>query len=75
MRWPLSFAGRGHDVQSVRDLFPAGTPDLVIAAIGDRNSLIVVTWDRDFESIIARVPKGNVTRFRRLGRISLSAPF
>jgi predicted nuclease of predicted toxin-antitoxin system len=64
------FAERGHDVQFVRELLPAGAPDLVIAAIGDRHSLIVVTWDRDFDRLIARVPKGNVSRFRRLGRIS-----
>jgi predicted nuclease of predicted toxin-antitoxin system len=37
------FARRGHDVRLVRDLFPAGIPDLVIATIGDRLSAIVVT--------------------------------
>jgi predicted nuclease of predicted toxin-antitoxin system len=71
---PASVAGyfteRGHDVQYVRDLFPAGTPDPVIATIGDRMSAIVVTWDRDFETMVKRVPEGNRARFRRLGRIS-----
>jgi hypothetical protein len=38
--------------------------------IGDRMSAIVVTWDRDFETMVKRVPKGNRERFRRLGRIS-----
>jgi predicted nuclease of predicted toxin-antitoxin system len=66
----LLFAERGHDVRFVRDLFPAGTPDPVIATIGDRLAAIVVTWDRDFETLIQRVPEGNRTRFRRLGRIS-----
>src|SRR5262245_52223758 len=64
------FASRGHDVRYVRDLFPAGTPDPVIATIGDRLSAIVVTWDRDFEGLVRRVPEGNRAKFRRLGRIS-----
>ena len=64
------FRERGHDVRYVRDLFPAGTPDPVIATIGDRLAAIVVTWDRDFEKLAKRIPEGNRTRFRRLGRIS-----
>ncbi|OGA53071.1 MAG: hypothetical protein A3G25_20365 [Betaproteobacteria bacterium RIFCSPLOWO2_12_FULL_63_13] len=64
------FASRGHDVRFVRDLFPAGTPDPVIATIGDRLSAIVVTWDRDFEKLVRRIPQGNRAAFRRLGRIS-----
>ncbi len=64
------FADRGHHVSYVRDVLPAGTPDPVVAKIGDRLSAIVVTWDRDFETIIKRVPPGNKNAFRRLGRIS-----
>ena len=64
------FAQRGHDVRFVRDLLPSGTPDPVIATIGDRLSAIVVTWDRDFEKIVKRIPEGNRSAFRRLGRIS-----
>jgi predicted nuclease of predicted toxin-antitoxin system len=64
------FLARGHDVKFVRDLFPAGTPDPVIATIGDQLSAIVVTWDRDFEQLVRRIPEGNRARFRRLGRIS-----
>jgi hypothetical protein len=33
-------------------------------------SAIVVTWDRDFEQLVRRIPEGNRARFRRLGRIS-----
>jgi predicted nuclease of predicted toxin-antitoxin system len=36
-------ADRGHDVRFVRDLLPAGTPDPVVAVVGDRLSAIVVT--------------------------------
>ena len=64
------FASRGHDVRFVRDLFPGGTPDPVIAAIGDRVAAVVVTWDRDFERLVRRIPEGNRARFRRLGQIS-----
>lgn len=63
-------AARGHEVRYVRDLLPAGTPDPVVARIGDRLSAIVVTWDRDFDAIVKRVPDGNKNAFRRLGRIS-----
>jgi predicted nuclease of predicted toxin-antitoxin system len=64
------FSARDHEVRFVRDLFPAGTPDPVIATIGDRLSAIVVTWDRDFETLVKRIPAGNRAKFRRLGRIS-----
>ena len=64
------FIDRGHDVRFVRELLAAGSPDPVVATIGDRLSAIVVTWDRDFEQLVRRVPEGNRTRFRRLGRIS-----
>jgi predicted nuclease of predicted toxin-antitoxin system len=64
------FKARGNDVRFVRDLFPGGTPDPVIATIGDRLSAIVVTWDRDFETLVRRIPEGNRAKFRRLGRIS-----
>jgi predicted nuclease of predicted toxin-antitoxin system len=64
------FASRGHQVQFVRDLLPASTPDPVIAKVGDKLSAIVVTWDPDFKRIVRRVPVGNRTAFRRLGRIS-----
>ena len=64
------FINRGHDVRFVRDLLAAGSPDPVVAIIGDQMSAIVVTWDRDFETLVRRMPAGNRTRFRRLGRIS-----
>lgn len=64
------FASRGHTVEYVKDLFPARTPDPVIATIGDQMSAIVVTWDKDFETLVSRVPAGGRAAFRRLGRIS-----
>lgn len=64
------FEARGHEVHWVRDELPSGSPDPLVAAIGDRLSAIVVSWDKDFESLVSRVPKGNKRRFRNLGRIS-----
>jgi predicted nuclease of predicted toxin-antitoxin system len=43
------FTSRGHEVKFVLDLLPGGTPDPVIATVGDRLAAIVVTWDRDFD--------------------------
>lgn len=68
------FASRGHSVEYVKDLFPKRTPDAVIATIGDQMSAVVVTWDRDFESLVSRVPKGGRAAFKRLGRISFRCP-
>jgi predicted nuclease of predicted toxin-antitoxin system len=64
------FVGRGHKVEYVREILLPGTPDPVVAAVGDRMSAVIVTWDRDFERLIERVPAGSKQRFRRLGRIS-----
>lgn len=64
------FRARGHDVRLVRDLFPSGTPDPIIAKLGDELAAIVVTWDTDFRRLAARVPAGQRQRFRRLGRIT-----
>ncbi|HYM15214.1 MAG TPA: DUF5615 family PIN-like protein [Dehalococcoidia bacterium] len=63
------FRERGHEVQLVRDLFPNGTPDEVIAAMGDKLEVIVVTWDRDYRRLASRAPSGTRSRFRKLGRI------
>lgn len=66
----LFFEERGHEVLQVRDVLPAGTADPVIATIGNRLSAVVVSFDKDFDAIISRVPEGNKTKFRKLGRIS-----
>jgi predicted nuclease of predicted toxin-antitoxin system len=63
---------RGHEVYRVRDLLLPDSSDLVIAAMGDELEAIVITWNRDFRVISQRLPTGTRSRFRRLGRISLS---
>lgn len=64
-------AGRGHNVENVRDLFLGGTPDAIIAAVADKNGWIVVTLDRDYRQLAARIPKGGKGAVSRMGRISL----
>ena len=54
------FRERGHDVRLVLDLFLPGTPDPVIATIGDRMSALVVTWDKDFDSLRLRLAQHQV---------------
>ncbi len=62
---------RGHRVGFVRDLFASGIADTIISAVGDEESAIVITHDKDFRILAQRAPEGSRQRFRRLGRISL----
>jgi len=62
---------RGHRVGLVRDLFASGIADTIISTVGDEDSAIVVTHDKDFRILAQRAPEGSRQRFRRLGRISL----
>ncbi|MEA2641644.1 MAG: hypothetical protein QOF51_3038 [Chloroflexota bacterium] len=65
------FRERGHEVHLVRELFLGGTPDPVIARIGDEMGAIIVTWNhKDFKHLAARIPSGEAARLRNLGRIS-----
>ena len=64
-------AGRGHHVELVRDRLGQMTPDQYVAWVGDELGAIVVTMDRDFKQIVARVPHGGRARLKSLGRISL----
>ncbi|MDQ2787689.1 MAG: DUF5615 family PIN-like protein [Chloroflexota bacterium] len=62
---------RGHRVGFVRGLFASGIADTIISDIGDEDSAIVVTHDRDFKILAQRASEDNRQRFRRLGQISL----
>ena len=54
----------------MRDLFPSGTVDPVIAKLGEEMQTIVVTWDKDFKTFTRKIPKGSKARFRRLSLIA-----
>lgn len=63
---------RGHDVMHAHELTAPGTPDAVVAKIGDEARAIVVTCNvKDFKALASRMPEGNRARFRRLGLIAL----
>jgi predicted nuclease of predicted toxin-antitoxin system len=64
------FRERGHVVIHVRDFLRIGVTDESIANRADELAAVIVTWDRDFKKLVARVPIGERLRFRRLGRIS-----
>ena len=57
-------------MQLVRDLFPSGTADPVIAKLGEEMQTIVVTWDKDFRAFVRRIPRGSKERFHRLSLIA-----
>lgn len=65
---------RGHEVLLVREIQPRGTPDPVIAALADKTSAIIVTFDSDFRSLAKRWGVGR-GRFRRCGRISFKCDY
>jgi predicted nuclease of predicted toxin-antitoxin system len=67
----VAFRERGHTVQLVREILPANSPDPLIAAVAELDSYVLVSHDRDFETIAPRIPRGSRARFRRLSRISL----
>lgn len=62
---------RGHEVLLVREQLGQMTPDDFIAWVGDDLGAIVVTVDKDFRTLVRRVPVGGRRRFQSLGRISL----
>lgn len=72
---PASVAGslrdRGHEVTFVRDIVPAGSPDPLVATVGEEIEAVLVSFDGDFQKIAPRIPAGMRRRFRNLSRIWL----
>lgn len=64
------FFERGHEIVFARDLLPRGTPDQVIAVLGNELDSIIVSWDQDFLGLVSRAPTRTRRRLRRLGRIT-----
>jgi predicted nuclease of predicted toxin-antitoxin system len=62
---------RGHEVDLVRDSLGQMTPDEFVAWVGDDLGAIVVTIDKDFKSLVSRMPTFGRRRFSALSRISL----
>jgi predicted nuclease of predicted toxin-antitoxin system len=67
----VTLRARGHRVVLVREILPITSPDQLIATISEDEGHVLVSCDRDFKRIAARIPRGARARFRRLSRISL----
>jgi hypothetical protein len=52
----------GHTVHLVTDILPVDSPDPLIAAVAELDSYVLVSHDRDFETIAPRIPKGSRAR-------------
>lgn len=65
------FRARSHTVALLREIMPTDSPDLVVATVGDMDSAVLVSCDRDFDSIAPRILRGMRARYRRLSRIAI----
>jgi predicted nuclease of predicted toxin-antitoxin system len=63
-------ADAGHDVATLRDHLVRGSPDQVVAKFSELLVAVLVSLDRDFDSLAPRIGVGQ-RRFRRLSRISI----
>lgn len=61
---------RGHEVSFVVDILAVGSPDPVVATASEELSAVLVSADRDFKSIGARIQMGRI-RYSRLSRVAL----
>jgi hypothetical protein len=70
------YRDRGHEVLLVRDLFPAGTADEVIARRANDLGAVVVTWNyKHFRAFAARKTRRGTFRYPRLGLITYEVPY
>lgn len=49
---------RGHVVYPVGESFAKASPDPLLVAAAEVNGLVVLTFDRDFRSLIRQLPPG-----------------
>ena len=52
----------------MRDVLRRGSPDPIVAAASEQSGAVLVTFDRDFNSLASRVG-GERLRFKKLSRI------
>lgn len=60
-----------HKVFWTRDILALGAPDDLVAAIAQDASATLISHDKDFKKIAARIPNGEKARFRKLNMIRL----
>jgi hypothetical protein len=66
---------RGHEVRSVGEGFPSGSPDRSILAAADPVGAVIFSTDTHWQSFIKGVSSGKDRgRFRRAGRVLFNCP-
>jgi predicted nuclease of predicted toxin-antitoxin system len=68
------FRTHHHTVALLREIVPTSSPDPVVATVADMEAAILVSCDRDFDSIAPRILKGMRTRYSKLSRIAIRCP-
>jgi predicted nuclease of predicted toxin-antitoxin system len=61
----------GHEVLRLRDHIAPNSPDEVVATLCDRNELVLVSLDKDFDSLHTRAGVSR-RRYRKLRRIKIA---
>lgn len=65
---------RGHKVIRLAQKLPPDSTDPMVAAHAARTNAVLISFDRDFNQISPRLPKGARKRFQKLSRIHMSVP-
>ena len=68
------FRAHSHSVALLREIMPTDSPDPVVATVADMDGAVLVSCDRDFDSIAPRILKGMRARYRKLSRIAIRCP-
>jgi hypothetical protein len=58
----------GHEVIRLRDILPTNSPDPLVASVAELNNAILVSFDKNFKTLVPRIGIGR-QRFRRLSRV------
>lgn len=62
----------GHEVMQVGENLAKGSPDELLLVTAELQGLVVMTFDKDFKSLIQQIPEGRRSSVaRRAGRVSL----
>lgn len=61
----------GHEAVTIRDFAYRKTDDEAVGELAEDLEAVLITADRDFQSIAPRIPDGQRRRFRKLSRIWL----
>src|SRR5260221_5796704 len=51
----IALADAGHEVIRLRDILPTNSPDPIVASVAELNEAILVSFDKDFKTLVPRV--------------------